>query len=401
MLRCDTFERHRSQPAVSVPIGKKIHIRQLHASASVARGIPEFNSGKGAAFATRIWSDRAYGTAYIVRTYGKESVMNRWTYAVAAAALGGLAVVGCDKDDTRTSSTTTTQTRYPSTTSTAPAVGVDVDVNKDKLKNMANRTGDAIERGADKTVEVAKEAGHDTKEGLKTAGQKIDNAVDRTRDKANDAAQQAGSRDTAAPNGTAAAPDAEGVRDVLAQVAEASLTKGRLDSVVERLAEPDRSRLSQSLQKDDTELDGRIDQFRKDWKAKYNQDFDIKNEEQVYPNSQFMISQGGAAPTGVDRATPGALTTGRTGPGHDSASVRIQGLTGMPELTVPLVHEAPDRWRIDVPDTLTADKLRANVLAHLTAADEMKDQWPADVNQAYAQVTHHVLMALMDQPVQK
>ena len=60
-----------------------------------------------------------------------------------------------------------------------------------------------------------------------------------------------------------------------------------------------------------------------------------------------------------------------------------------------------DRWKIDVPDTLTADKLKQNVLDHLTAADEMRDQWPADVNEAYAVVTHHVLMALMDQPAQQ
>ena len=208
--------------------------------------------------------------------------MNRWTYAMAAAALGSLAVVGCDKDDTRTSSTTTTNTRTPAT-STAPAVGVDVDVNKDKMKDMAHRTGDAIERGADKTVAVAKEAGHDTKEALQTAGRKIEGAAERTADKASDAAQQAGAR------GTAAAPDAEGIRDVLAQVSEAALTKGALKDMVERFVDADRNRLGQGseLKANHAELDGRIDQFRKDWKAKYNQDFDIKNEEAAFPNSTF------------------------------------------------------------------------------------------------------------------
>jgi len=347
--------------------------------------------------------------------------MNRWTYGLAAVALSGLALVGCDKDDTRTSSTA--GARSSSTTSTAPAVDVDVDVNKDKLKNMANRTGDAIERGADKTVAVAKEAGHDTKEALQTAGRKIEGAADRTADKAGDAAQQAGSR------GTAAAPDAEGIRDVLAQVAEASLTKGGLDDLVERLVDQDRNRIGQTLQKDNPDLDGRIDQFRKDWKAKYNQDFDIKNEEQAYPNSMFAITQGeqgrsaaGAAVdvnvdrnapggasanvdvknnTGVDRPDSAAADANRNDPGRNTATVQIQASHGLPALTVPMIHEAPDRWRIDVPNTLTAEKLKANVLAQLTAADEMKDQWPSDVNQAYAAVTHHVLMALMDQPVQK
>ncbi len=288
---------------------------------------------------------------------------------------------------------------------------------------MANRTGDAIERGADKTVAAAREAGHDTKEALQNAGQKIENAADRTRDKANDAAEQAGAR------GTAAAPDAEGIRDVLAQVAEASLTKGGLDDLVERLVDQDRNRIGQTLQKNNPDLDGRIDQFRKDWQAKYNQDFDIKNEEQAFPNSMFAITQGeqgrnaagagvnvnvdrnasgGASAnvdvknnTGVDRPDSTAADANRNDPGRNVATVQIQASHGLPALTVPLVHEAPDRWRIDVPNTLTAEKLKANVLAHLTAANEQKDQWPADVNQAYALVTHHVLMALMDQPVQK
>ena len=46
----------------------------------------------------------------------------------------------------------------------------------------------------------------------------------------------------------------------------------------------DRNRLGQNkdaLKADDT-LNGRIDQFRKDWKDKYNQDFDIKDEDKVY-----------------------------------------------------------------------------------------------------------------------
>jgi len=348
--------------------------------------------------------------------------MNRWTYAMAAAALGSLAVVGCDKDDTRTSSTTTTNTRTPAT-STAPAVGVDVDVNKDKMKDMAHRTGDAIERGADKTVAVAKEAGHDTKEALQTAGRKIEGAAERTADKASDAAQQAGAR------GTAAAPDAEGIRDVLAQVAEASLTKGGLDDLVERLVDADRNRIGQNLQKDNPDLDGRIDQFRKDWKAKYNQDFDIKNEEAAFPNNMFAITQGeqgrnaaGAAVsvdagrnasggasanvdvknnTGVDRPDSAAADTNRNDPGRNVATVQVAASHGLPALTVPMIHEAPDRWKIDVPDTVTGDKIKANVLAHLTAADEHKDQWPQDVNEAHALVTHHVLMAIMDQPVQQ
>ena len=67
-----------------------------------------------------------------------------------------------------------------------------------------------------------------------------------------------------------------------------------------------------------------------------------------------------------------------------------------------MLSEAPDLWKIDVPNTLTAEKLKANVLAHLTAANEMKDQWPADVNQASASlgrltVSNHAAIHILDE----
>ena len=100
--------------------------------------------------------------------------------------------------------------------------------------------------------------------------------------------------------------------------------------------------------------------------------------------------------TGVDSPSSGAADTNRNDPGRNVAVVRVSSDQGA-GMSVPLVHEAPDSWRIDVPDTLTADKLKQNVLDHLTAADK-PDQWPSDVNQAYAAVARHVLMAVLDKP---
>jgi hypothetical protein len=309
--------------------------------------------------------------------------MKRIACAVAAMAMAGMVGVGCDRDDTRSTSSNTPAT------STRPAVDVDVSVNKDKVRDTTDRAGDAVQRGLQKTGEVAEEVGRDTKDMAVTAGRKIENATDRAVNgvrrnvdvnvNSNDA-QQAGSR------GTAAAPDAEGIRDVLAQVAEAAMTKGGLDDLGERLAKPDRDRLSKGLNQNFADVDGRVDQFQKDWQAKYNQQFDIKNEEQAFPNSMFSVAQSEVA--AGDNA------------GQNTATVQIQASHGLPALTVPMVHEAPDRWKIDAPDSLTPEKLKQNVLDHLTAADEMKDQWPADVNEAHAFVAHHILMAIMDQPVQ-
>jgi ankyrin len=355
--------------------------------------------------------------------------MKRATYTAAAAAaltLAGLAGLGCDRDASTASNTSSTDSAR---TTTAPAVDVDVDVNKSKMRDMADRTGDAIHRGAEKTGDALANAADKTKEVAKDVGGKINDAAHRTGDAANravdrasdrtgdaagrasdraanatDDAQEAASRGTAAPNGTAAAPDAEGIRDVLAQVTEAALTKGALKDMAERFVDADRNRLGQggALKADHPDLDGRIDQFRKDWKAKYNEEFDIKNGEAALPNATFSIVQGEAGrdaatgTTGADSPAAPAADTNRNDPGRNIATVRVAGQAGQ-AMSVPMVHEAPDRWKIDVPDTLTADKLRQNVLDHLTAADK-PDQWPADVNQAYAQVSQHILMAVMDQP---
>ena len=249
-----------------------------------------------------------------------------------------------------------------------------------------------LANAADKTKEVAKDVGGKINDAAHRTGDAANRAVDR----ASDNAQQAGAR------GTAAAPDAEGVRDVLAQVTEASLTKGGLDDMVERFVDADRNRLGKdsALNSNHPDLDGRIDQFRKDWKAKYGKDFNFKNEEAALPEGMFTITQGEIARadsrTGTDSPTSPAADTNRNDAGRNVATIQVAASHGLPALTVPMIHEAPDSWRIDVPDTLGADKLKQNVLDHLTAADN-PGQWPDDVNAAYALVTHHVLMAVMDQ----
>ncbi len=66
-----------------------------------------------------------------------------------------------------------------------------------------------------------------------------------------------------------------------------------------------------------------------------------------------------------------------------------------PALTIPLIHELPASWKINVPDSMDASKLRANLSKHLDiVADSSK--WPSDEKQAMAIVTRHVLMAVLD-----
>jgi hypothetical protein len=85
-------------------------------------------------------------------------------------------------------------------------------------------------------------------------------------------------------------------------------------------------------------------------------------------------------------------------PGRNIASVEVAASHGLPAFTVPMIHELPDSWKIDAPDSLSAQQFHDNLLNHLTKLDEHKDQWPADVNDAYRLVSHHVLMAILNVP---
>jgi len=240
-----------------------------------------------------------------------------------------------------------------------------------------------------------------------TAGQKVDHAIDATKE---------------AGHNAKASWDHGRINTMLAQVSNASLTKGGFNDLVERFNDADRNRIGgwfkdkNNKEKLDV-LNGRIAQFQKDWKAKYGSDFHIMKDDVVFGNSNFTIARGeigtdaqlagkqlppGEKVTSNDVKNAAKDTSGNTKldqnleKGRNVAVVTVAESHGLPELKVPLIHELPDLWKIDVPDSVSGQKLYDNLLKHLTMANEQKDQWPADVNDAYRAVAHHVLMAVLD-----
>jgi hypothetical protein len=238
------------------------------------------------------------------------------------------------------------------------------------------------------------------------AGQKIDKAADNVKDAAKDAA---------------ASWNIGRIHTMLSQVTEASLTKGGFDDLVERFVDADRNRLGKWIQDDNNKsalekLDGRIAQFQKDWKDKYGQDFDIKNDARVFGTEQFKVALGeiGKDAEVAGKKLPPAqnVTTenldkkvdqaGNTvadknlDKGRNIAYVTVAASHGLPELKVPLVHEMPNVYRIDIPDGIDGQKLYDNLLKHLTMANEEKAHWPDNVDEGYRVVAHHVLMAVLD-----
>jgi hypothetical protein len=221
----------------------------------------------------------------------------------------------------------------------------------------------------------------------RTAGQKTGDAAKKAVDKTEQAVGLEASDDPA--------KNAESIKVVVAEVSEAALTKGGLDDLVERLSSADRDRLNQNKDalKNNSELDGRVDQFQKDWKAKYNQDFKIPDKNAVYTADFAMITQGDEARTASAKVDPSAAASTDTN-ARNFAIIMIPQSHGMAAVSVPLVHEAGG-WKINIPDSIDANKLRDGVKGSLTRCDEAKDKWPADVNDAYRAVSHDILIGII------
>jgi len=66
------------------------------------------------------------------------------------------------------------------------------------------------------------------------------------------------------------------------------------------------------------------------------------------------------------------------------------------EMAIPMIHELPDTWKIDIPDNIDGQKLYDNLVKHVTMFDEGRANWPADKNDAYREATRHVMDALME-----
>jgi hypothetical protein len=218
-------------------------------------------------------------------------------------------------------------------------------------------------------------------------GDAIGNAAEKTVDKTEQAVGLQASDDPA--------KNADSIKVVIVEVAQAALTKGGLDDIAERFSSADRDRLNQNKDalKNNSELDGRVAQFQKDWKAKYNQDFKIPDKDAVYTGEFAMITQGDEARTASAKVDPSAAASTDTN-ARNFAIVMIPQSHGMAAVSVPFVHEAGG-WKINLPDSVDANKLRDGVQGALTRCDEMKDKWPADVNDAYRAVSHDILIGII------
>ncbi len=104
-------------------------------------------------------------------------------------------------------------------------------------------------------------------------------------------------------------------------------------------------------------------------------------------------STGDAASNAVKGGTNGANPTADN-PAR-SATLHVTAANKLPALDVHLSRglTAAD-WKIETPSSLTQQQLHDNLLTQITALDDAKDKWPTDVNDAYREISHRVLLAV-------
>lgn len=262
--------------------------------------------------------------------------MRKRVAVVLAGSLGVVGLVGCD--DAGDNSATT----------------------GDKVERAIDRAGDAVARGAEKTGEV-----------LDKAADKTATAVGKGVDQASEMGRRAG--DKANDWLDANVSDAARIKDTLASAAEAALTRDRLNDLVSRLAEADRTRVGQVDDAAAAELNQRVERLRSQWQGKYNAPFDVEDENAVFENARITTTSGEG--------------------NRKQAKVVLPSVRGMPELNLTLVNEGSslDAWRIDAPDSLTAETLRSQLTAEVRKLEEFSAAWPEDVAEARRLVVHHVL----------
>jgi len=215
----------------------------------------------------------------------------------------------------------------------------------------------------------------DTRTPGQKAGDAVQKGVDNTTQEASTAAKKAAA--TVSPTG---ATGIKGARNVFEGVVENAFDKNNFNKIASYFTKADEDRIKAS-KPDTADLDAAIDQFNTSWKGKYGENFGIKDTESIF-NPQFVALSGPAGTTGD--STAGASTTAKVAESH-----------GMPELSVPLVQEG-GLYKIDVPDDVDGKVLHDNLLSAIKDLQGKSSSWPDDKAEAYRQVSHRILMAVLN-----
>lgn len=225
------------------------------------------------------------------------------------------------------------------------------------------------------------------------------------------------------------------VRDALSRAVDAALSEN-LSNLATVMNDDDKRRLGEKLNEPNPQMAEQIKHFREAWRTKYNQEFDLRSGELAFGANGLRVVPGNAGLDGSARvvgdrqgnaasivASPAQATTekdAKTVPPVDRADAMTGSKTQsdnsgnvdhqmsnsvmailpssghIPEVRVSLVRQAlGEDWKIDLPDGVDANQLRANIQRQLSLLLTDPQNWPADVKDGYRMASQRALAALV------
>lgn len=226
------------------------------------------------------------------------------------------------------------------------------------------------------------------KDDGKTVGQKVDDAAAKAKDAANSAGAAAKEGASAAGDAAKQAKDKlvgnvtpsgsgtpEGMRSAMEGIVQNALGKDDFKTMTNHLTDADKKRLEESVG-DLATLNTAVDQFKKNWTDKYKDAaFGVQDRDKVY-GTDFVTLTG----------TPGEQE-GKQG------TASIKESHGLPKLDLTFVSQA-GKWRLDIPDEVTGETAKANLIKAVQELNADPSKWPADKNEATRHISHKILATL-------
>jgi hypothetical protein len=212
------------------------------------------------------------------------------------------------------------------------------------------------------------------------------------------------------------------IRETLVKIVNDGATKNDFNSFLSYLSKPDRERVGSASKSNLDLLNAAIDQFRQDFKSKYNHDFDLSvahlttamiyagqdkksatvsfaNPEQTTyqpmvttPTSNTPAS-GNMTPKGGDLG----VAQNNNGSTNTNTNMNNANMAAMASLTLNLINEGTimNEWRVNAPQR-SLEQIKQNLTRQIQMLDDQKAAWPTDVNMAYQAAAYHILEAFND-----
>lgn len=216
---------------------------------------------------------------------------------------------------------------------------------------------------------------------------------------------------------------------LLSKATEEAMSRDNFNDFIDRLSEPDRKRLKKDevASRKSADLNQRIAQLEKKFRQKYDADFGITDPARVF-DAPVQVAQGEVSDPNLAKDRFPVPPTLAPEPEAQMASGRIDSINprfnddgpkrdqylhvgrkvaivnipsedlSMPGINASLTHEFLDQWKLDIPDSVTAQRLHDNLLRELSRLDDNSENWPGNVNDTRRLFVQHVLAAAYDLP---